>query len=116
MFHEDAAVPVPLNCKRSFKSNAHPMIYLRIQPLDGDSSSVSSRDALSKEASVDKDSKEFMSATMSEEYTEDAGFASFTDDDEEETPYPYRSDGNVHTGSNRCQDSLQVNTKYRYSS
>ncbi|KAM0825410.1 hypothetical protein ACQ4PT_069580 [Festuca glaucescens] len=107
MFHEDTAVPVPLNCKRSFKSNAHPMIYLRIQPLDGDSSSVSSRDALSKEASVDKDSKEFMSATMSEEYTEDAGFASFTDDDEEETPYPYRSDGNVHTGSNRSQDSLK---------
>lgn len=107
MFHEDAAVPVPLNCKRSFKSNAHPMIYLRIQPLDGDSSSVSSRDALSKEASVDKDSKEFMSATMSEEYTEDAGFASFTDDDEEETPYPYRSDGSVHTGSNRSQDSLK---------
>jgi hypothetical protein len=50
--------------------------------------------------------------TMSEDY----GFASFTDDDEEETPCPYRSDGNVHTGSNRCQDSLQVNTKYRYSS
>jgi hypothetical protein len=50
--------------------------------------------------------------TMSEDY----GFASFTDDDEEETPYPYRSDGNVHTGSNRCQGSLQVNTKYRYSS
>jgi hypothetical protein len=116
MFHEDAAVPVPLNCKRSFKSNAHPMIYLRIQPLDGDSSSVSSRDALSKEASVDKDSKEFMSATMSEEYTEDAGFASFTDDDEEETPYPYRSDGSVHTGSNRSQDSLKVIAKYRDSS
>jgi hypothetical protein len=116
MFHEDTAVPVPLNCKRSFKSNAHPMIYLRIQPLDGDSSSVSSRDALSKEASVDKDSKEFMSATMSEEYTEDAGFASFTDDDEEETPYPYRSDGSVHTGSNRSQDSLKVIAKYRDSS
>lgn len=107
MFHEDTAVPVPLNCKRSFKSNAHPMVYLQIQPLDGDSSSVSLRDALSKGASVNKDSKEFMSATMSEEYTEDAGFASFTDDDEEETPYPYRSDGKVHTGSNRSQDSLK---------
>lgn len=106
MFHEDTAVPVPLNSKRSFKSNAHPMVYLRIQPLDGDSSSVSSRDALSKEASVDRD-KEFMSATMSEEYTEDAGFASFTDDDEEETPYPSCSDGNVHTGSNRSHDSLK---------
>ncbi|CAM0949976.1 unnamed protein product [Alopecurus aequalis] len=106
MFHEETAVPVPLNSKRSFKSNAHPMVYLRIQPLDGDSSSVSSRVALSKEASDDKDSKEFMLATMSE-YTEDAGFASFTDDDEEETPYPHRSDGNVHTGSNRSQDSLK---------
>jgi hypothetical protein len=116
LFHEDTAVPVPLNCKRSFKSNAHPMVYLRIQPLDRDSSSVSSRGALYKEASVDKDSKEFMSATMSEENTEDAGFASFTDDDEEETPYLYCSDGNVHTGSNRSQDYLKVNTKYRDSS
>lgn len=113
LFLEDTAVPVPLNSKRSFKSNAHPMVYLRIQPLDGDSSSVSSRDALPKEASVDKDSKDFMSATMSEGYTEDAGFASFTGDDEEGTPYPYHSDGNVHTGSNRSQDSVKVNTKYR---
>lgn len=108
MFHEDTAIPVPLNSKRSFKNNAHPMVYLRVQPLDGDTSSVSStsRDALSKEASVDKDSKEFMSATMSEEYTEDAEFASFTDDDEE-APYPYRSDRNVRTGSARSQDSLK---------
>ncbi|KAF7071357.1 hypothetical protein CFC21_076692 [Triticum aestivum] len=107
LFLEDTAVLVPLNSKRSFKSNAHPMVYLRIQPLDGDSSSVSSRDALPKEASVDKDPKDFMSATMSEDYTEDAGFASFTDDDEEGTPYPYHSDGNVHTGSNRSQDSVK---------
>jgi len=91
MFHEDSSVPVPLNSRRIFKSNAQPMVYLRIQPLDGDNSSVSSRDELSKEASVDKDSKEFMSATMSEEYTEDTEFASFTDDDEEEVPYPHRS-------------------------
>lgn len=107
LFLEDTVVPVPLNSKRSFKSNAHPMVYLRIQPLDGDSSSVSSRDALPKEASADKDSKDFMSATMSEDYTEDAGFASFTDDDEEGTPCPYHSDGNVHTGSNRSQDSVK---------
>ncbi|OEL20151.1 hypothetical protein BAE44_0018831 [Dichanthelium oligosanthes] len=107
MFHEDSSVPVPLNSKRSFKSNAQPMVYLRIQPLDGDNSSVSSRDALSKEASVDKDSKEFVSATMSEEYTEDTEFASFTDDDEEEAPYPYRSGGTVLTGRNRSQESLK---------
>ncbi|XP_062202526.1 uncharacterized protein LOC133904900 isoform X1 [Phragmites australis] len=106
MFHEDTSVPVPLNSKRSFKNNAQPMIYLRIQPLDGDNSSVSSRDALSKEASVDKDSKELISATMSEDYTEDTEFASFTDDDEE-APYPYRSGGNSLTGSDRSQESLK---------
>ena len=108
MFHEDSSVPVPLNSRRIFKSNAQPMVYLRIQPLDGDNSSVSSRDELSKEASVDKDSKEFMSATMSEEYTEDTEFASFTDDDEEEVPYPHCSGGTVPTGSNRSQESLKV--------
>ncbi|KAF8658232.1 hypothetical protein HU200_059422 [Digitaria exilis] len=107
MFHEDSSVPVPLNSKRSFKSNSQPMVYLRIQPLDGDNSSVSSRDALSKEASVDKDSKDFVSATMSEEYTEDTEFASFTDDDEEEAPYTYCSGGTVLTGRNRSHESLK---------
>ncbi|XP_062204150.1 uncharacterized protein LOC133906303 [Phragmites australis] len=107
MFHEDISVPVPLKSKRSFKNNSQPMVYLRIQPLDGDNSSVSSRDALSKEASVDKDSKELISATMSEEYTEDTEFASFTDDDDEEAPYPYRSGGNALTGSDRYQESLK---------
>uniref|UniRef100_A0A0E0FAN3 C2 NT-type domain-containing protein n=1 Tax=Oryza meridionalis TaxID=40149 RepID=A0A0E0FAN3_9ORYZ len=102
MFHEDTSVPVPLNSKRSLRNNVQPMVYLRIQPLDGDNSSVSSRDALLKEASVDRDSKELMS-----EYTEDTEFASFTDDEEEEAPYPYRSDGNARAGSNRSQESLK---------
>ncbi|KAJ1257479.1 hypothetical protein BS78_K018800 [Paspalum vaginatum] len=106
MFHEDTSVPVPLNSKRSLKNNAQPMVYLRIQPLDGDNSCVSSRDALSKEVSVDKDSKEFVSATMSE-YTEDTEFASFTDDDEEEAPYAYRSSGTVRTGGDRSQEYLK---------
>ncbi|KXG23318.1 uncharacterized protein LOC110429782 [Sorghum bicolor] len=107
MFHEDTSVPVPLSSKRSFKNNAQPMVYLRIQPLDGDNSSVSSRDALSKEASIDQDSKEFVSATMSEEYTEDTEFASFTDDEEEATPYMYHSGGTALTGSSRSQASLK---------
>ncbi|AQK40611.1 uncharacterized protein [Zea mays] len=106
MFHEDTSVPVPLSSKRSFKNNAQPMVYLRIQPLDGDNSSVSSRDALSQEASVDKDSKEFVSATVSEEYTEDTEFASFTDE-EEATPYLYRSGVTALTGSNRSHESLK---------
>ncbi|KAF0890017.1 hypothetical protein E2562_035135 [Oryza meyeriana var. granulata] len=105
MFHKDTSVPVPLNSKRSFRNNPQPMVYLRIQPLDGDNSSVSSRDALSKEPSVDRDSKELMSATMSE-YTEDTEFASFTDD-EEEAPYPYRSDENARNSNNRSQEYLK---------
>jgi hypothetical protein len=114
MFHEDSSVPVPLNSKRSFKNNAQPMVYVRIQPLDGDNSSVSSRDTLSKEASVDKDSKEMVSATMSEEYTEDTEFASFTDDDDEEVPYQYRLGGNVRTSSNRSHESLKVKEKLHH--
>uniref|UniRef100_A0A0D9XY10 C2 NT-type domain-containing protein n=1 Tax=Leersia perrieri TaxID=77586 RepID=A0A0D9XY10_9ORYZ len=106
MFHEDSSVAVPLNSKRSLRNNAQPMVYLRVQPLDGDNSSVSSKDALSKEASVDRDSKELMSATMCEEYTEDTEFASFTDDEEEST-YPYCLDGNVRTGSDKSQESLK---------
>jgi hypothetical protein len=111
MFHEDSSVPVPLNSNRSFKNTAQPMVYLRIQPLDRNNSSVSSRDTLSKEASIDKDSKEMVSATMSE-YTEETEFASFSDDEEEdEAPYQYHSGRNVRTGSNRSQESLKVKEK-----
>lgn len=75
---------VPLNCKRSYRSNAQPLVYVKIQVWDkeGLGSSSRSRESLSKEVSLDKDGRESVSTLMSEEYAEEeTEIASFTDDD-----------------------------------
>jgi len=74
---------VPLICKRSYRNTAQPVVYVKIQPIDKESSSASSsfRESLSKEESLDRDGRESVSALMSEEYAEEAEIASFTDDD-----------------------------------
>ncbi|XP_020523426.1 uncharacterized protein LOC18435123 isoform X2 [Amborella trichopoda] len=76
------SISVPMNCKRSFRNTAQPVVYIQIQPFERDSASFSSRDSLAKESSLDKDDgKESISTLMSEEYAEEAEIASFTDDD-----------------------------------
>ena len=74
---------VPLSCKRSYRNTAQPVVYVKIQPFDKESSSASSsfRESLSKEESLDRDGRESVSALMSEEYAEEAEIASFSDDD-----------------------------------
>ncbi|XP_008783793.2 uncharacterized protein LOC103702930 [Phoenix dactylifera] len=78
---ETVSVSIPVNCKRSFRNTAQPLLYVKIQPFGKDNRSSSSRESLSKEASLDKDGKESVSALMNEEYAEEAEIASFTDDD-----------------------------------
>ncbi|CAL9096794.1 unnamed protein product [Musa acuminata var. zebrina] len=68
-----------VSSKRSFRNTAQPVLYVRIQPLNNGSISSSSRETLSKEASLD--GKESVSDLMNEEYAEEAEIASFTDDD-----------------------------------
>ncbi|ONK65972.1 uncharacterized protein A4U43_C06F2870 [Asparagus officinalis] len=84
---------VPFNCKRSYRNTALPVVYIKIQAFDKESSSTSSsfrqsvsssfRESLSKEVALDRDGRESVSALMSEEYAaeEEAEIASFTDDD-----------------------------------
>lgn len=80
---EAASVAAPVSCKRSFKNAAQPVVYVRIQPFDGNESSSSS---------VDKDGKESVSALMTEEYAEEAEIASFTDDDISSTSVDLNAD------------------------
>ncbi|XP_072980290.1 uncharacterized protein [Typha angustifolia] len=80
---ESVTVGAPVSCKRSFRNNSQPVLYLRIQQFDRDGS-TSSRESLHKEVSMDKDGKESVSVLMNEEYAEEAEIASFTDDDDED--------------------------------
>lgn len=78
---ETVILSVPMNCKRSFRNTAQPILYVKIQPFDKDSTSTSSRESLSKQLSLENDGRESVSALMNEEYADEAEIASFTDDD-----------------------------------
>lgn len=80
---ETLNVNAPMDSKRSFRNTAQPVLFIGIQPIEKPVSHTSSslRDGLSKEASLDKNGGESVSALVNEEYAEEAEFASFTDDD-----------------------------------
>ncbi|KAF8390615.1 hypothetical protein HHK36_025142 [Tetracentron sinense] len=79
--NEPISISAPMNCKRSFRNTAQPVLFVKIQPFDKDSSSSLSRENLSKETSLDKDGRESVSALINGEYAEESEIASFTDDD-----------------------------------
>ncbi|MQM20763.1 hypothetical protein Taro_053791 [Colocasia esculenta] len=81
IINEAVNLSIPVNCKRSFRNTALPVLFLKIQPFEKAYHSSSSRESLSKEVSLDKDGRESISALMNEEYAEEAEIASFTDDD-----------------------------------
>ncbi|KAK3036470.1 hypothetical protein RJ639_030069 [Escallonia herrerae] len=78
---ETLSVGAPMNSKRSFSNTAPPMLYLKIQPVEKRRSSSLLRDSLLREASMDRNAGESVSALMNEEYAEEAEIASFSDDD-----------------------------------
>lgn len=77
---ETLSIGAPMNCKRSFKNKDQPVLYVKLQPVEKRSNS-SSKENLSRGASMDNASGESVSALMNEEYAEEAEVASFTDDD-----------------------------------
>ncbi|THG01982.1 hypothetical protein TEA_002548 [Camellia sinensis var. sinensis] len=78
---ENLAISALVNCKKSSKNAAPPVLYVSVQPFDKDSSNPSPNGSLSKEASLDKDVGEFVSALMNEDNDDESEIASFTDDD-----------------------------------
>ncbi|KAL6994459.1 hypothetical protein U1Q18_043552 [Sarracenia purpurea var. burkii] len=74
-------VCVPVNSKRSFSTTAQPVLFINIQAIEKCHTSSPSRDNLSKEASMERQSGESVSALMNEECAEEAEIASTTDDD-----------------------------------
>ncbi|XP_042494370.1 uncharacterized protein LOC122073803 [Macadamia integrifolia] len=78
---ETVNIGAPMNCKRSFRNTAQPVLFVRIQPFENDNSSSLPKKNLSTESSLDQDGKESISALMDEEYADEAEVASFTEDD-----------------------------------
>ncbi|KAI3858449.1 hypothetical protein MKW98_021814, partial [Papaver atlanticum] len=77
---ETIIVTAPMNCKRSYKNTAQPVLSIKIQPFEKHISSSSSRESLFREASLDTDAKGSVSALMNGEYAEEAEISSFSDD------------------------------------
>uniref|UniRef100_A0A5B6YXZ7 C2 NT-type domain-containing protein n=1 Tax=Davidia involucrata TaxID=16924 RepID=A0A5B6YXZ7_DAVIN len=77
---EILTVSVPVNCKKSSKNTAQPVLFINIQPYDKDSSNSSPKGSLSKDTSLDRDGGESVSELMNEE-DDESEIASFTDDD-----------------------------------
>ncbi|KAJ8546424.1 hypothetical protein K7X08_019007 [Anisodus acutangulus] len=79
---EGLNVSAPINCTRAYRNTAQPLLFLKIQPFERSRmSSSSSREVLTREASIDCSCVESVSTLTSEEYGEEAEIASFTDDD-----------------------------------
>lgn len=81
VIREIMSVSAPMNCTRSFRNTAQPILYLRIQANDKVRSGTSLRGRLAKETSLDKNDEDSVSALMNEEYADEAEVASLTDDD-----------------------------------
>ncbi|KAF9595672.1 hypothetical protein IFM89_002576 [Coptis chinensis] len=78
---ETVIISAPMNCKRSFRNTAQPVLLLKIEPFQKRNSRTSSMESLSKEVSLDKDGVESVATLMNNEYEEEDEVASFTDDD-----------------------------------
>ncbi|KAK6153150.1 hypothetical protein DH2020_012789 [Rehmannia glutinosa] len=78
---ESLCISVPINCKRTYWNSAQPLLFLKIQSIEKTRASSSSRDSLTREASMDRNTFESVSA-LSEEYVEEAEVSSFTTDDD----------------------------------
>lgn len=81
IIRESSCISAPINCKRTYRNTAQPLLFLKIQPFERTSRSSSSRDNLRREASMDMNNFDSVSA-LSEEYAEEADVASFTTDDD----------------------------------
>ncbi|KAM3393766.1 hypothetical protein P3S68_002767 [Capsicum galapagoense] len=76
---ESLSICPPVNCKRTYRNSAQPLLFLKIQLGERSRVRPSLRDRLKSEASMDRNGS--LSRLLSEDYAEEDEFASFTDDD-----------------------------------
>jgi hypothetical protein len=80
---EGLSISTSLNCKRSYRNNDQPLLFIKIQPVEkirvrSTLKERFSNDVLEENSNGGSDS---VSTLMNEEYAEEAEIASFTDDD-----------------------------------
>lgn len=80
VIRESLSICPPINCKRTYRNSAQPLLFLKIQLGERSRVRPSLRDSLKREASMDRNGS--LSRLMSEESAEEAEFASYTDDDD----------------------------------
>ncbi|OIS98180.1 PREDICTED: uncharacterized protein LOC109233444 [Nicotiana attenuata] len=78
---ESLSICPPINCKRTYRNTAQPLLFLKIQIGERSRVRSSLRDKLKREASMDRNGS--LSRLLSEEYADEAELASYTDDDDD---------------------------------
>ncbi|XP_057949540.1 uncharacterized protein LOC131144722 [Malania oleifera] len=77
---ETITINAPVSCKKS-KNMTQPVMFVKIQPFEKDSSCSSPKGSLSEAGSLDKGGSGSVSELMNGENDEETEIASFTDDD-----------------------------------
>lgn len=78
---ETTSIYTQVNCKRSFRKSALPIVYINIQPFDIEGSDSSPKNNFSKELSLGKEESESASQFLNDD---DVEIASFTDDESDD--------------------------------
>lgn len=78
---EPLCISAAINCKRTYRNTAQPLLFLKIQCVERSKMNSSTRDRLMREPSMDRNEVDSVSALMNEEYAEEAETASYSDDD-----------------------------------
>lgn len=93
IIEEIVSISAPLSCKKSSKNTLQPVLFLRIQQVDKNSSNSSPMTGLSKQVSLDKDRQDSIPGLRNEDNDDVSEIASFTDDDDDVSSHSSRTFG-----------------------
>lgn len=85
------SISAPLSCKKSSKNTLQPVLFLRIQQVDKNSSNSTPTTGLSKQVSLDKDRQDSIPGSRNEDNDDVSEMASFTDDDDDVSSHSSRT-------------------------
>ncbi|CAJ2628137.1 unnamed protein product [Trifolium pratense] len=100
---EVKSISFHLNCKKSSKSSAQPLMYVSIQPFDIESSSASPSSRLSKDFSLESES---VSQSVKDDDDDDLEIAAFTDDEIEDIPS--NNSQTIRSASETTGDGIKI--------
>ncbi|XP_045808055.1 uncharacterized protein LOC123902387 isoform X2 [Trifolium pratense] len=101
---EVKSISFHLNCKKSSKSSAQPLMYVSIQPFDIESSSASPSSRLSKDFSLESES--VSQSVKDDDDDDDLEIAAFTDDEIEDIPS--NNSQTIRSASETTGDGIKI--------